>query len=165
MFRVFGVVLGSALAIGALLHLTGVHRIAPTGDPPPTPTATESRPAHAAPEPVGSVEAPAAIATAAPGLAAAVALAPEPLSHEPAGPEPQPEPETQRWHAFWSPFRSRIAANGFVAQLQRVTALDYRVVNIRPGVYEVAFAYGEDGEIAENLAQIAAATGLDLPGS
>ena len=165
MYRVLGALIGSALAIGALLHLTGVHRLAPAGGLPAAPTATASRPAPAAREPVGPDEAPAAVATAAAGLAATVSPAPEPLPYEPAGPEPQPEPETQRWHAFWSPFRSRIAANGFVAQLQRVTGLDYRVVNTRPGVYEVAFAYGEDDEIAESLAQIAAATGLDVPGS
>jgi hypothetical protein len=29
-----------------------------------------------------------------------------------------------RWHSFWNPFRSRIAANGFVGQLEKVTGLD-----------------------------------------
>ena len=70
-----------------------------------------------------------------------------------------------RWYAFWSPFRSQIAADGFVSQLQRVTGLDYRVVSVKPGVYEVAFAYAEDDEIAANLSQISAATGLDMPES
>jgi len=49
--------------------------------------------------------------------------------------------------------------------LQRVTGLDYRVVKVKPGVYEVAFAYEDDGEITANLSQISAATGLELPES
>jgi len=70
-----------------------------------------------------------------------------------------------QWYSFWNPFRSEIAASGFVAQLERVTGMDYRVVKIRPGVYEVAFAYDDDAERHAKLAQISAATGLDLPDS
>ncbi len=75
-------------------------------------------------------------------------------------------PETDlRWHSFWNPFRSAIAANGFVSQLEKVTGLDYRVVKIKTGVYEVTFAYQNDTERRTKLSQIASATGLDLPGS
>ncbi len=70
-----------------------------------------------------------------------------------------------QWYSFWNPFRSEIAANGFVSQLERVTGIDYRVVKIKPGVYEVAFAYDDDAERHAKLAQISAATGLDLPDS
>lgn len=70
----------------------------------------------------------------------------------------------QQWYAFWSPFRSEIAADGFVSQLQRSTGLDYRVVKLKPGVYEVAFAYSDDSDIENKLTQISAATGLDLSG-
>jgi len=70
-----------------------------------------------------------------------------------------------QWYSFWNPFRSEIAASGFVAQLERVTGMDYRVVKIKPGVYEVAFAYDDDAERHAKLAQISAATGLDLPDS
>jgi hypothetical protein len=70
-----------------------------------------------------------------------------------------------QWYSFWNPFRSEIAAKGFVAQLERVTGIDYRVVKIKPGVYEVAFAYDDDAERHAKLSQISAATGLDLPGS
>ncbi len=69
------------------------------------------------------------------------------------------------WFSFWNPFRSEIAANGFVAQLERVTGLDYRVVKVDSGVYEVAFPYFDDDERRNKLTQIAAATGLDLPDS
>jgi hypothetical protein len=77
---------------------------------------------------------------------------------------PAPASE-QHWHTFWNPFRSEIAARGFVSQLERVTGLDYRVIKVRTGVYEVAFAYESDVERQARLSQIQAATGLDLPGS
>jgi len=80
--------------------------------------------------------------------------------HQPAGTS-----VATHWYAFWSPFRSEIAANGFVAQLQRTTGIDYRVVKQQAGVYEVAFAYADDADIEKKLAQISAATGLDLPES
>lgn len=70
-----------------------------------------------------------------------------------------------RWHAFWNPFRSRIAAEGFVGQLEKVTGLDYRVVKIKTGVYEVTFAYESDTERRNKMSLIASATGLDLPES
>jgi hypothetical protein len=72
-------------------------------------------------------------------------------------------PESEmRWYSFWSPFRSEIAANGFVSQLEDVTGLDYRIVKVKVGVYEVAFAYIDDTERTNKLEQISAATGLDL---
>ena len=70
-----------------------------------------------------------------------------------------------QWYSFWNPFRSEIAANGFVSQLEKVTGLDYRVVRVKTGVYEVAFAYNDDAERRSKLSQISAATGLDLPDS
>ncbi len=70
-----------------------------------------------------------------------------------------------RWHAFWNPFRSRIAAQGFVSRLEKVTGLDYRVEKVNAGVYEVSFAYASDTERSRKLSQISAATGLELPGS
>ncbi len=85
---------------------------------------------------------------------AEVTLAPEPLIEN-----------DMRWHSFWNPFRSEIAANGFVTQLEKVTGLDYRVVKIKAGVYEVTFAYQNDTERRTKLTQISSATGLDLPDS
>ncbi len=67
------------------------------------------------------------------------------------------------WYSFWNPFRSEIAARGFVTQLEKVTGLDYRVVKVRTGIYEVAFAFDSDVERRTKLSQISAATGLDLP--
>ena len=93
---------------------------------------------------------------------------PDPVTLPDAGPPseaPVVAPDDAQWFAFWSPFRSEVAANGFVKQLQRVTGLDYRVVKLEPGVYEVAFAYADDAEIDGYLSTISAATGLDLPES
>ena len=70
-----------------------------------------------------------------------------------------------QWYSFWTPFHSQIAAGGFVARLEEVTGLDYRVVKIETGIYEVAFAYDSDDERRSKLSQISVATGLDLPES
>ena len=73
--------------------------------------------------------------------------------------------DEMQWYSFWNPFRSEIAARGFVSQLEKVTGLDYRIVKVKTGVYEVAFAYNNDAERRTKLSQISAATGLDLPDS
>ncbi len=70
-----------------------------------------------------------------------------------------------QWYSFWNPFRSEIAAQGFVSRLEKVTGLDYRIVKVKIGVYEVAFAYDNDMERRTKLSQISSATGLDLPDS
>ena len=67
------------------------------------------------------------------------------------------------WHEFWNPFRSELAAQGFVSQLEKVTGLDYRVVKVKAGVYQVGFEYADDDERRFKISQISAATGLDLP--
>ena len=121
----------------------------------------------AEPEPIEAVAtAPAASAPAEVDDSISTMPEPEPETVANLPVEPSDEPtldNLQQWYAFWSPFRSEIAASGFVDQLQRVTGLDYRVVKVKPGVYEVAFAYIEDAEITDNLSQITAATGLQLP--
>jgi hypothetical protein len=96
---------------------------------------------------------------------------PEPPAPDPATSDPSPlpidtgPPPEPRWYSFWNPFRSKIAANGFVSRLESVTGIDYRVVKVKAGVYEVAFAYYDDDEKETKLSQISTATGLDLPES
>jgi len=68
-----------------------------------------------------------------------------------------------RWHEFWNPFRSEIAARGFVSQLEKVTGLDYRISKVETGVYQVGFAYTSDEERRSKISLISSATGLDLP--
>ena len=58
--------------------------------------------------------------------------------------------------------RTEIAARGFVNRLESVTGLDFRVAKLRSGAYQVAFAYRDPAEVDVRLAEIAAATGLDL---
>ena len=61
----------------------------------------------------------------APEPAAAVAPAPdtEALIEQIFNPGPEPVVE-ENWYAFWSPFRSEIAANGFISKLQETTGID-----------------------------------------
>ena len=165
--RFLGVLVGSALAVAALVVFVGIPEFTTESSvAEPTVITLPMRaevPASAPPtiepqeEPQQEVHAAAdviveTVAEEAPAEVVAEAL--------PTTPE-----ESLHWYAFWSPFRSEVAANGFVDQLQRVTGLDYRVVKVKPGVYEVAFAYEDDQEITARLSQISAATGLQLPES
>ena len=77
---------------------------------------------------------------------------------------PPPREDETEWHVLWTPFRSEIAARGFVSRLESVTGLDYRVVRLRNGVYEVAVPYRDASELSAKLSQISSATGLDLGG-
>ncbi len=175
MMRSLGVLVGSALAVAALVVFVGIPEFTtessvvedsvitlPMRASPPAPEqAPQEVPA------VAGIDAPAGPpATVAEDSAAAppsAVVEESEAAPAPAEPPPVPAATSPQWYAFWSPFRSEIAANGFVDQLQRVTGLDYRVVKVKPGVYEVAFAYEDDQEITANLSQISAATGLRLP--
>jgi len=170
MIRIIGILTGSALAIAFLIVALGIPELEAPQPEPAVPTAAV-RQADAAPEPQPAPNpqpAPQPQATSQPESEPAVARNP------PSPPVPRPEtaavledvavPVEEQWYAFWSPFRSKVAADGFVSQLQKTTGLDYRVVRLEPGVYEVAFAYSDDSDIQEKLVRISSATGLDLPG-
>ncbi len=183
MIRLLGAISGSALALATLLVLIGIpqFKAAPsTIDRAvvtlPQPTAPVESPAPESPAapPLDEPQSPATtaetVADPAPADAAAppddvvMAEAPLPIDEPESATEPVLE-SSEQWYAFWSPFRSELAASGFVDQLSRVTGLDYRVVKVKPGVYEVAFAYRDDAEIVDSLSRITAATGLDMPGA
>ena len=165
--RFLGVLVGSALAVAALVVFVGIPEFTTESSvAEPTVITLPMRaevPASAPPtiepqeEPQQEVHAAADVIVETVSEEAPAEVVAEAL---PATPE-----ESLHWYAFWSPFRSEVAANGFVDQLQRVTGLDYRVVKVKPGVYEVAFAYEDDQEITARLSQISAATGLQLPES
>jgi hypothetical protein len=167
MLRLTGILTGSALAIGFLIVTLGVPEFSTLG-----PETVQE--AMAAPEAEPEIE---VIAEPEPGPEAQTAARanPEPISESIPATEtealieqifaPELEPDLEdNWYAFWSPFRSEIAANGFVSRLQQTTGIDYRVVKVRTGVYEVAFAYSDDADIQDKLATISAATGLDMTG-
>jgi hypothetical protein len=169
MMRFLGVLVGSALAVAALVVFVGIPEF--TTESSVAETAVITLPMRSeTPAPVPPIAEPQAQVPATAAVETPVEPSPEPDTPpneppvEPVDevPATAPAPSLQ-WYAFWSPFRSEVAANGFVDQLQRVTGLDYRVVKVKPGVYEVAFAYEDDQEITANLSQISAATGLKLP--
>lgn len=171
MIRLIGILIGSAFAVGFLIVTFGVPELeAPQADsvlPVEAEIHAESAPRE---EAVAELQAVPEVDTTiirspqveqpveAPVTTPVDATAPA------ATDDTLPVPQEERWYAFWSPFRSEIAANGFVSQLQRTTGLDYRIVKVKPGVYEVAFAYADDSDIQNKLAQISTATGLDLTG-
>ena len=184
MIRLIGILTGSALAVTAIFVAFGVPELTGSVTAPVAAPLTEVTPPDVAPEVLEEVQVNLQPRTdpAPPtepideideiDFAAADEL---PIEHEaliddfeepvltPA-PAPVPATQPQNWYAFWSPFRSELAADGFVSELQRTTGLDYRVVKLKPGVYEVAFAYSDPVDRQDKLEQISAATGLDMSG-
>ena len=188
MFRILGFLVGSILSMGVLIYLIGMPRFASESNDelvsrfdaaieklkekrPETGVvaAVESPPL---PEPAEPVEPLTADIDAAPhDHVRAPAAAPEAPAVDQGLEAPAigqddafvaaAEPE---WHEFWTPFSSEIAARGFVNRLESVTGLDYRVNRVQSGRYQVEFAYGNPAELDHHLAQIAAATGLDVSG-
>lgn len=89
---------------------------------------------------------------------------PSQVDDEPPRPEDVAEQPEANWHVFWRPFRSRLSATGFTDRLAQVTGLDYRVVQIEPGSYQVAVSFTDDDDLDQRIATIEAATGLRLRG-
>ncbi len=181
MIRLIGVLTGAALAIGLLLLVLGVPELAgtPAADTERVPEVTAIVPTPQAPPAVSREPEPETQPVEEPQSLAGMEIIAEPAAAPdvttPASPSPEPDivttetltmddAPTENWYAFWSPFRSRIAADGFVSELSRTTGLDYRVVKLKPGVYEVAVAYTDDADIEDKLTRISAATGLDMSG-
>jgi len=167
MVRILGILCGSAISVSFLIFVLGVPEFAP--QPKTTPEVVATDIAQLESDPVTEEnrisESSTIVETAVePVTEAAVEAHKEPLI----GPTTEttvesPPPQTEHWYAFWSPFRSELAANGFVSQLQRTTGMDYRVVRLKPGVYEVAFLYEGEDDIETKLVAISAATGLEMP--
>lgn len=167
MFRFFGFVIGSALAIAAILLLVGLPRLKVAGPlveaRDPEPATTEALEPATEPEPrIAELPPAAQFAAGDESLEIPMEFPTETPVEIPVL-DPGPAAEDVHWHAFWNPFRSELAATGFVSRLERVTGLDYRIVKMKPGAYQVAFAYLDDSERVTKLAQIEAATGLNLP--
>ena len=124
----------------------------------------ESPPLAATPEPAETLvelPPPPSVEPASPATMVAEAEPPSDILDE-AAPPAAPAHDSH-WQSIWNPFRSQIAANGFAARLAAVTDIDYRVVRLKPGAYQVTFAYADDNERMAKLAEIQGATGLDLP--
>jgi hypothetical protein len=187
MIRLIGILTGSALAVTAIFvtfglpELTGGSTQTPVVTPPTATPLVEAPLPDIEPDPIAEISVPpksqmtAATAPDAPAdsdFAAADAVTIEPDDpvdsvDEPAltsVPAPVTAVQPQNWYAFWSPFRSELAADGFIAELARTTGLDYRVVKLKPGVYEVAFSFSDPIDRQDKLERISAATGLDMSG-
>ena len=181
MIRLIGILTGSALAVAAIVITLGLPELTATNDLPvqvppvvasAAPTAVVAVP-NFVPQPeatpntdvniAASSEAALPAATVTEDVTAIVAETVAEIAADPVVMTPMVSP-SQNWFAFWSPFRSEIAADGFISELQRTTGLDYRVVKLKPGVYEVAFAYSDPLDRDSKLDRIAAATGLDMSG-
>ena len=176
MLRLIGILTGSALAVAVLIIALGLPRLSPpdveqaASEPD---VAAEVAPVEAEPvaEKPPEPDEPPMSEAPEPALSDAET---EALIEEIFSPPPEPVaadvPTTKaiahddNWYAFWSPFRSEIAAQGFIAKLQETTGIDYRVVKVKTGIYEVAFAYEDDDDIQDKLARISNATGLDMTG-
>jgi len=166
MVRIVGILCGSALAISSLIIALGVPEFLP--DPAEFPEVVAEIPVEEFLETVIEMPIEVPLSSADEFVAEIQTVAQvEPLTEEsPASiieASTPPAPPEEHWYAFWSPFRSELAANGFVSQLQRSTGMYYLVVQLKPGAYEVAFAYEVEADIASHLAAISAATGLDMP--
>jgi hypothetical protein len=172
MLKLVGILTGSAIAVAFLIVALGVPDFAaPEPKQAAVATIVETQIIDQAPDPAP---------LPAPGPEPVEE--PEPMEEPKPLTEPAPDPETEalieqifnpgpgeqvedNWYAFWSPFRSEIAARGFVAKLQESTGIDYRVVKVKTGVYEVAFAYVDDADIQDKLSRISSATGLNMTDS
>ena len=142
MIRLMGILCGSALAVCFLIVVLGVPEILPDT----------------------IIAVPPDVAVVQPIAEPVVESVVEPIAEPIAEPTGKPVFASENWYAFWVPFRSELAATGFIAQLQRTTGLDYRVLKQEPGVYAVAFAYSSDADIQSKLTTISTATGLEMPG-
>ena len=187
MIRLIGILTGSALAVTAIFVAFGVPELttgsaeapvtsqlieAPFPDPEPAviedvaieppPRPDSEQPTETADETDRTATALATDGDMTVGPEAPVEILQEPVVAP--TPAPKPASQTLNWYAFWSPFRSELAADGFISELQRTTGLDYRVVKLKPGIYEVAFAYTDPIDRQDKLEQISAATGLDMSG-
>lgn len=174
MLKLIGILIGSALAVAFLILALGVPELTPDSGSVSESSGSVSEPVFSEPDDVELV--PVMSSETDPELAPEPELVPESLETDPELAETEalieqifnPDPETfveENWYAFWSPFRSEIAANGFVSKLQETTGIDYRVVKVKTGVYEVAFAYVDDADIQDKLARISSATGLNMTDS
>jgi hypothetical protein len=87
-------------------------------------------------------------------------------SRDAAGPEARLAigSDSQRWEAFFTPFRSQASADGFVRFLQTATGREFRVTRAGPGEYRVWVRVGSADSTADRIAEIEAVTGMSIRG-
>lgn len=77
------------------------------------------------------------------------------------------EPETEAsggrsWQVFWTPFRTKGSALGFISRIRDLTGLDLHVRQSGKGSYRVAFSYSDEGERRVNVRLIEERTRLTI---
>ncbi|KPK58676.1 MAG: hypothetical protein AMJ59_14360 [Gammaproteobacteria bacterium SG8_31] len=72
--------------------------------------------------------------------------------------------DSQRWEAFFTPFRSQASADGFARFLQTATGREFRVTRAGPGEYRVWVRVGSAESSADRIAEIEAVTGMSIRG-
>jgi len=72
--------------------------------------------------------------------------------------------EGGQWFAFWTPFRSRVSAQGFATHLGVSAGQEIRVLRMGPGEYRVAFFHSGEDERRDQLARLEQASGLKMGG-
>ncbi len=179
MLKLIGILIGSALAVAFLIIALGVPELTPSSGSVTESSGSVTEPAFSEPDDTELVPVGSETDTEPESVTMSSVTDPEPdvvpvssvtdpeLAETEALIEQIFNPDLEllveeNWYAFWSPFRSEIAANGFVSKLQETTGIDYRVVKVKTGVYEVAFAYVDDADIQDKLARISDATGLNM---
>jgi len=179
MLKLIGILIGSALAVAFLILALGLPEFTPSSGSVTESSGSITEPAFSEPDGAELVPVGSETDTEPESVTMSSVTDPEPeLEPVSSVTDPElaetealieqifnPDPEMfieENWYAFWSPFRSEIAANGFVSKLQETTGIDYRVVKVKTGVYEVAFAYLDDADIQDKLARISDATGLNM---
>ena len=81
------------------------------------------------------------------------------------GLETEPEtkaPEGRSWQVFWTPFRTKGSALGFISRIGDLTGLDLDVRQSGTGGYRVAFSYSDEGERRVNVRLIEERTRLTI---
>lgn len=101
-------------------------------------------------------------------------LSPDPVSQQTPPPLPSGLPlETEgnpfptpvgekKWQPFWKPFSTLGSAQGFARNIAEKTGLEVKPRQLRPGLYEVEFSYGDEGEKIANARLIERELGLKL---
>lgn len=73
-----------------------------------------------------------------------------------------PEQNNAQTHLFWSPFRSKWAAEGFARRLTNSTQIPIEVISAGKGNFRVAFNYRDESERSAHIERIETITGLQL---
>jgi len=70
--------------------------------------------------------------------------------------------EDKKWQSFWKPFSTPGSAQGFARSITEKTGLEVKVIRVKAGQYEVAFAYSDAEDRVADTRLIERELGLRL---